>query len=738
MTGKNNKKIFLVGAAIFVAAIFVAAILPAKTHAAGFDPLSGVTIVPIYQTLKETTGIGGTIKSVWNNILNLINGLVVVLLIMVAFAQILRININTYGVKKILPVLILAVIGANFSYLFCRLVVDFANAIMAYLIQSHTATNLTQALNGGSDNAPYGWASPKNTGNFPDLDKNWATVFWFLIFQFMLLASGVLIYILDFLFFIRIWLIYFLVPIAPLAFMALPLPQTKQYFNQWWSLFAKWAFMPVVSLFWIWLGAQWLHLVPGSWLMPAIFGGVCFYMAIKSPFSLGGKMMESWAGYGKKVGKWGLDRSGATGAYDYMKQKGQLNYASRKQGIYNKVKETTGLGTGLDVANARSEQVKSRQSALSGRAKSSYNSSEKAQAALQRNVNIEGEGKEFEAQGKKVFTASEKGKRMLAEQIRSETRTAKEAKDTEAALASIKNAYYDNANPDTKSAVNAELKAEVQAFLNASSDAVTAAAEVEKTEKKLTQKLMGDRMAYDNTLQRQKDATKAIAKAVAAGDATAEARAKADLAVAKKAQADIETQIAAGTSWATKGHEMTSTERSRMQAKTDQFLNEEAQIDLLKDGDTIEDEMFERDATGKLKFAAMLAQKPHLVDDTQMKIDFLAKNKAVDKIMASRTGGAASVEAKSMGRKLAQALGDSGMDAHKEAALVEQIIKSYNEKTGQKATGSTFKELETVLGDAVKRSNGSGPGGKTGEVHTMALLTAMRSKLTMPRESGKI
>lgn len=278
---------------------------PTSSGTSALDFFKEVKIEPVYSVLKPgSTGAGESVRTIWNNILQFVNGIVVILLIAVAFAQILRININTYGVKKILPTLILAVIAANFSYLFCRLIVDFANIIMSYVIGAQNPCNVVDAMNGGIAGS---WADPASA-TFTGLDKYWSTVFWFLIYQLLLLTSGVLIYILDFLFFARMWLIYFLVPIAPLAFMAMALPQTNQYFKQWWSLFSKWAFMPVVSIFWIWLGALWLgsSSAPNGFFMQLVFGGACFYMAITSPFKLGGAITGAWG----KLGKQAWERTG--------------------------------------------------------------------------------------------------------------------------------------------------------------------------------------------------------------------------------------------------------------------------------------------------------------------------------------------------------------------------------------------------------------------------------------------
>lgn len=324
---------------------FLVIILPTKTFA--FDLLP-IDVTPAYKVLSDTTspGMGKSVADVWHALLNLVNGFVIIVIIVVAFAEILRLNINTYGVKKMLPTLIFAVIAANFSFLFCRLMVDFANIVMAGIIHGTSGTALTDVMNGGKSG---GWANPNNTA-FDGMSTSGGggTVFWFGIVQLLLIASGVIIYILAFLFFIRLWLIYFLVALTPLAFMATALPQTKSLFNQWWSNFFKWTFMPVVSVFWIWLGAQWLSTMGSNmgWFLQILFGGVCFYLAITTPFKMGGAIMNTWGGIGKKVwGKTGGAAWNATGgAIGKGIKTGVNNYWDTQKGHIVRRMEGTGLG----------------------------------------------------------------------------------------------------------------------------------------------------------------------------------------------------------------------------------------------------------------------------------------------------------------------------------------------------------------------------------------------------------
>jgi len=260
---------------------------------------------PAYKVLKNTSsGMGAQVKDIWTILINLVNSFIIVLLIIVAFAQILRLNINTYGIKKILPSLIFAIIAANFSFLFCRLLVDFANIAINALIDANPASNNAITTIGNSD-----WASPATLKVREAVDNGrWGTMLWFIFAQFFVFAAGILVLILAFLFLIRLWVIYFLVALSPLAMMAMVLPQTKSIFGQWWTNMSKWTFMPVISVFWVWLAGKWVDTLDTSgnsaFLLTFLFSSVCLYLAITTPFKMGGAIMKTWSSLPGRLGKY--------------------------------------------------------------------------------------------------------------------------------------------------------------------------------------------------------------------------------------------------------------------------------------------------------------------------------------------------------------------------------------------------------------------------------------------------
>lgn len=291
----------------------------------------------VYQVLTPDSsgnfsGYGAMVAQIWRSMMNLVNSLVILALIAVAFANILRYQLDSYAVKKFLPTFIMAVILANFSFLISRIVIDFGNMVMSLFLFGNTQNNITGAFDTLIGKNPIG---PKGyEGNYIGY------ILGYSFKQLMVIAGAVLVLILAFIFIIRNYLIYFLVAIAPLGFMAMVLPVTKKYFQMWWSNFTKWVFMPVVSLFWLWLAGQFMSVVEtsetgGPWFMTLAFAGLCFYMAITTPFKLGGVVMGAWAGWGKKAwgatggqavkgGKWVVGGGAASYGQSYYQAKAKL------------------------------------------------------------------------------------------------------------------------------------------------------------------------------------------------------------------------------------------------------------------------------------------------------------------------------------------------------------------------------------------------------------------------------
>ena len=238
----------------------------------------------------------------WRIVLGLANVFVVVVLLFLAVTNILRIQYDTYAIKKALPTLIIGIILANFSVLITKMLVDAANVLTATFTGTDAGTMIQEVINAVVPEET-GQSAFKGTNNIGSLLL--AVIFGFVaILGFLLLG---------FLLYIRYIVILALTMVAPLAFVLMAFPPTQGIFKQWWGWFAKFIFMKPVAIFLVYLAWQVVTAGGvGGGLTVWVIATFLIYAAVLVPLKMGGLIMGAWAGFGKKVAG-GVGRAGKAG-----------------------------------------------------------------------------------------------------------------------------------------------------------------------------------------------------------------------------------------------------------------------------------------------------------------------------------------------------------------------------------------------------------------------------------------
>ena len=191
---------------------------------------------------SDNPELGGA-KQAWNFFRDIANVVFVLLFLWVIFSQISNVGVSNYGIKKILPKLILGAILINLSFYICQLAVDLSN-ILGY------------ALKGVLEGASLKAESKPGIGSgivvlvAEALAGTGAAVFAFLTVSipmiiWTLLSIAVALLILVF----RQAAVILLIAISPIAFAAWLLPNTESLFKKWVSAFkGLLVVFPVVSL----------------------------------------------------------------------------------------------------------------------------------------------------------------------------------------------------------------------------------------------------------------------------------------------------------------------------------------------------------------------------------------------------------------------------------------------------------------------------------------------------------
>ncbi|MBR3329565.1 hypothetical protein IKG29_03540 [Candidatus Saccharibacteria bacterium] len=194
---------------------------------------------------QEVFEPGNGVEQTWNIIKDIANTLFIMLLLFVLFSQLTGVGIDNYGIKKILPKLILVAVLVNLSYVICKLAVDLSNILGVGLnsMLSGAAGDISIEA-GGTTFASWTFDIAVKGGG--------ATLFVILADAPTLLATAaaiglavlglvivvaVAMLILYVILLIREAGIIIAIVVAPIAFVCYLLPNTEKLFKKWVDLF---------------------------------------------------------------------------------------------------------------------------------------------------------------------------------------------------------------------------------------------------------------------------------------------------------------------------------------------------------------------------------------------------------------------------------------------------------------------------------------------------------------------
>jgi hypothetical protein len=211
--------------------------------AAGMDWLFNV-IKNFLIVQPITTNRDAPLYRIWGFMRNVANMLFVVGFLIIIYSQLTSFGLSNYGIKRLLPRLIMAAVLVNISYWITALAVDLSNAIGVGL-QNMFMTMSRSAVVAGSEPAII------------DIEISWLAIAGIALSgaalvngivvaglgaSIMLLLPTLLGVILSALVAVLVLagrqaLITVLIILSPLAFVAYLLPNTEKYFDKWRSIF---------------------------------------------------------------------------------------------------------------------------------------------------------------------------------------------------------------------------------------------------------------------------------------------------------------------------------------------------------------------------------------------------------------------------------------------------------------------------------------------------------------------
>lgn len=239
-----------------------------KCYEAGLDSQAWVICPTIRNMTESIAGMDGLVNSwlsirtndfqasgntegVWGVFRNIANVVMIIILLAIIFSQLTGYGIDNYGIKKMLPKLVLMAVLINLSFIICELAVDLSNIIGNGLY--NLLRNLGEVGYTG-DSASYSLAdtvtkllgmaaaagSAAGVGmeviGFA-LSGGGGGVMIILSLLLVLLAALIAV----FMFFVmlggRLVIVIFFTMVSPLAFACYILPNTQGLFKKWWNIF---------------------------------------------------------------------------------------------------------------------------------------------------------------------------------------------------------------------------------------------------------------------------------------------------------------------------------------------------------------------------------------------------------------------------------------------------------------------------------------------------------------------
>ena len=213
----------------------------ANINDAAYGAISGfLDIKPAI--LGDNSNTSGA-KQGWDFFRNIANAIFAVIFLWIIFSQISNVGVSNYGIKKILPRLIIGALLVNLSYYLCQIFVDLSN------ILGHTLKDALEAGAGdiGTTSEAAGWGSVIAAAI---VGVGGVAAFAALAIGIPTLAAGFLAIMTVFIILVvRQAGIILLISMSPIAFAAWLLPNTEDLFKKWMKMFRGLLLVfPIISL----------------------------------------------------------------------------------------------------------------------------------------------------------------------------------------------------------------------------------------------------------------------------------------------------------------------------------------------------------------------------------------------------------------------------------------------------------------------------------------------------------
>jgi hypothetical protein len=208
--------------------------------------IKAILVIANYNNFINET----TIIDAWIIVRDLCNMFFVLILLVIAFATILR--IESYNVKKLLPKLLIMAVLINFSRTIVGLMIDFSQVIMLTFVSAFSdgggnfikALRVDDFLAVAKDNK---WGIEGKELNLTNTVAAMIVAIIFLIIATIVMLAILVVLVM------RVIMFWIYIVLSPLAFLLSAFPGGQKYASQYWGEFTKYLVNGPVLAFFIWL-----------------------------------------------------------------------------------------------------------------------------------------------------------------------------------------------------------------------------------------------------------------------------------------------------------------------------------------------------------------------------------------------------------------------------------------------------------------------------------------------------
>ena len=291
-------------------------ICPAINVAIGFA--DGAWSIFEFLLINNPLDRSGAYYDSWTKVRDLANAILVVIFLGIVISQVSNIGISNYGIKKMLPRLVIVAVAINISYYLMQVIIDIANITgksIDGIFSGFESYSGLKAANGWSVLLDSILLSATVVGSVgvtlaAGAVLGWPAIILFLGAMIIPAVIGIIAGLLALQ--VRSMLIPILAIFSPVALVAWVLPNTQKLFDKWKSMFTGLVFLyPLASIYYgglkfaasLTLGEGESNSIQRLMALAALFIGTFMVavIAIKSN-SIMGKIVGGIGGFANKLG----------------------------------------------------------------------------------------------------------------------------------------------------------------------------------------------------------------------------------------------------------------------------------------------------------------------------------------------------------------------------------------------------------------------------------------------------